>query len=55
MPVFINEVIAEVPQSPSNAEEVRASETVMPVSSPEYELLDMLRLNEERQRRLQFD
>lgn len=55
MPVFINEVITEVPQSTSNREEVRAPESATPVSSPEYDLLDMLKLNEERQQRLKFD
>ncbi len=55
MPVFINELITDVPQGTEGQGEAPARENSLPVSPPEYELLDTLKLIEERQQRLEFD
>ena len=55
MPVFINEVIAEVPQAVVPETQTAPVEDRMPISDAEYELMQTLSLLEERQQRLQFD
>lgn len=55
MPVFINEVIAEVSQPVVQRTQADAAEDRMPASEPEYEFMQTLTLLEERQQRLQFD
>ena len=55
MPVFINEVIAEIPQPVVPNADSKPVEERMPVSEPEYQLMQTLSLIEERQQRLQFD
>jgi len=55
MPVFINEVTAEVP--PAQVPDVQAQpvEGQVSVSQPEYEFLLKLTIIEERRQRLEFD
>ncbi len=55
MPVFINEITAEVPQSPVPEVQAQAIQEQSPVTQPEYEFLKSLSLIEERQQRLEFD
>lgn len=55
MPVFINEVSVEVPQPVVTETQSEAAEDRMPVSMPEFTLLQTLTLLEERRQRLQFD
>lgn len=55
MPVFINEVTAEVPQSPVPEVQSKAPQEQSPVTQPEYELLKSLSLIEERRQRLEYD
>lgn len=55
MPVFINEVTAEVPQAPVPEVQSRSIQEQSPVTQPEYEFLKSLALIEERKQRLDFD
>jgi len=55
MPVFINEVTAEVPQPPVPKEQSSSLHEQVPVTQPEYDFLKNLNLIEERRRRLEFD
>ncbi len=55
MPVFINEVTAEVPQAPVADVQSKPIQERMPVTEPEYQLLQTLNLIEERRQRLEFD
>jgi hypothetical protein len=55
MPVFINEVTAEVPQAQVPEVDAQAPETRSQVSQPEYEILATMNLLEERRQRLEFD
>ena len=55
MPVFINEVNAEVPQAVVPESKAHAKEEQVNVSLPEYEFLQTLKIIEERQQRLEFD
>lgn len=55
MPVFINEMIAEVTPSVVPQTTQQPAQASMPLSPPEYELVKMLNLINERQARLQFD
>ncbi len=54
MPVFINEVSVEVPQVVPETQS-QSVEDRMPLSAPEFTLLQTLALLEERRQRLQFD
>jgi len=55
MPVFINEVSVEVPQPVVPETQSQPVEDRMPVTLPEFTLLQTLALLEERRQRLQFD
>ena len=55
MPVFINEVTAEVPQPQVPAAQAKPVENTIQVSSTEYDLLMKLAIIEERQQRLECD
>jgi hypothetical protein len=55
MPIVINEVITEVSPSVVPAATAQPMEERMPVSPPEYELIQTLSIVAERQARLQFD
>ena len=55
MPVFINEVTAEVPQSVVPEVQSQALEEQLPMSQPEYEFMLTLTIIEERRQRLEFD
>ncbi len=55
MPVFINEVITEVTPAVVPAATARPAQEAMPVTAPEYELVQTLSVMSERQARLQFD
>lgn len=55
MPVFINEITAEVPQGPVPEVQSEATQELSTVTLPEYEFLQSLNLIEERRQRLEFD
>ena len=55
MPVFINEMIAEVTPPVVPPATQQPAQATMPLSPPEYELVKMLNRMNERQVRLQFD
>lgn len=55
MPVFINEVSAEIPQAPIAETQSQAPQEQTPVTQPEYEFMQNLNLIKERQQRLEFD
>lgn len=55
MPVFINEVTAEVPQPVVPEVEAKPADQQTPVIEPVGELLKKINLIEERRQRLQFD
>lgn len=55
MPVFINEVSAEIPQPPVPQVQAQPLEDRVSVSQPEYELMLTLSIIEERKQRLDFD
>ena len=55
MPVFINEVSAEVPEPVVPKVQSEASEQQLPVTMPEREFMLTLTIIEERRERLQFD
>jgi hypothetical protein len=55
MPVFINEVTAEVPQPQVSATQAKSVENTTKVSPTEYEFLMNLNIIEERKQRLDFD
>ncbi|WP_185964566.1 hypothetical protein [Aliikangiella marina] len=55
MPVFINEVNAEVPQAVVPEVQSQPKEERTSVSQPEYEFLKTLNIIEERRERLEFD
>jgi len=55
MPVFINEMITEVTPATVPQTTQQPAQGTMPLSPPEYEMVKMLNLINERQARLQFD
>lgn len=55
MPVFINEVIAEVPAAPVPDTHSQAPQQQTTLPPSEYELLQTLNIIEERRQRLLFD
>ena len=55
MPVFINEVTAEIPQPVVPEVQSEAPQERSPVTLPEYEFLKSLNLIEERRQRLEYD
>lgn len=55
MPIFIDEVSAEVSQTVVPQVESQPLEDRTPVVQPQFELLKTLNLIEERKKRLEFD
>ena len=55
MPVFINEVSAEIPMAPVPQTQAQPVHEQIPVTQPEYEFLKNLQIIEERRQRLEFD
>jgi hypothetical protein len=55
VPIFINEIRAEIPQAPVPNVQSEAVHEQVPVTQPEYDFLKNLMLIEERRQRLQFD
>ncbi len=55
MPVFINEMITEAAPEVVPSSTQQPAQEAMPVSQPEYELVQTLNLMSERQARLRFD
>lgn len=55
MPILINELVANVPDTTVSQQQANPAENRMPVSQPEYELIKTLALLEERKKRLEFD
>ncbi len=55
MPVFINEVTAEIPQSPVPQVQSQPVQEMSPITLAEQEFLKTLNLIEERKQRLEFD
>lgn len=55
MPVFINEVSAQIPQAPVPEVQSKPAPEQVNVTQPEYEFIQTLHIIEERRQRLEFD
>lgn len=55
MPILINELVTTVPDAPVPQAQANPPQDRVPVTQPEYEVVKMLALLEERRQRLEFD
>ncbi len=55
MPVVVNETVVELHPEPVPETSSQSPQSATPVTMPEFELLKVLNLIQERQARLQFD